>query len=79
MWKSIRRLLGEPVRHDPLIELEDGLEVMERLAAEVGADCKTIIMTAHGEVRSAVRAMKTGAFDYLQKPFDNDELPALIA
>jgi DNA-binding NtrC family response regulator len=54
MWKSIRRLLGEPVRHDPLIELEDGLEVMERLAAEVGADCKTIIMTAHGEVRSAV-------------------------
>jgi two-component system response regulator AtoC len=57
----------------------DGLEVMERLASDVGADCKTIIMTAHGEVRSAVRAMKTGAFDYLQKPFDNDELLALIA
>jgi len=57
----------------------DGLEVMERLAGDAGADCKTIIMTAHGEVRSAVRAMKTGAFDYLQKPFDNDELLALIA
>jgi len=57
----------------------DGLKVMEELARQFGADCKTIIMTAHGEVRSAVEAMKRGAFDYLEKPFDNDELVALIA
>jgi DNA-binding NtrC family response regulator len=57
----------------------DGLKVMEELARQFNADCKTIIMTAHGEVRSAVEAMKRGAFDYLQKPFDNDELVALIA
>ncbi len=43
------------------------------------ADCKIIIMTAHGEVRSAVEAMKKGAFDYLEKPFDNDELLAIIS
>jgi len=36
-------------------------------------------MTAHGQVRSAVEAMKRGAFDYLEKPFDNDELVALLA
>jgi DNA-binding NtrC family response regulator len=36
-------------------------------------------MTAHGEVRSAVEAMKKGAFDYLEKPFDNDELLAIIS
>ena len=57
----------------------DGIEVMEALEKRLNADCKTIIMTAHGEVRSAVEAMKKGAFDYLQKPFDNDELLAIIS
>jgi len=57
----------------------DGMEVMEALDRRLNADCKTIIMTAHGEVRSAVEAMKKGAFDYLQKPFDNDELLAIIS
>ncbi|MFC1635967.1 sigma-54-dependent transcriptional regulator [Planctomycetota bacterium] len=57
----------------------DGLEVMEVLQGRFKADCKTIIMTAHGEVRSAVEAMKRGAFDYLEKPFDNDELLAIIS
>jgi DNA-binding NtrC family response regulator len=57
----------------------DGMEVMETLDKRLEADCKIIIMTAHGEVRSAVEAMKKGAFDYLEKPFDNDELLATIA
>ena len=57
----------------------DGIEVMEVLDKRLKADCKVIIMTAHGEVRSAVEAMKKGAFDYLQKPFDNDELLAIIS
>ena len=57
----------------------DGMEVMEILAKRFDSDCKVIIMTAHGEVRSAVEAMKKGAFDYLQKPFDNDEFLAIIS
>lgn len=57
----------------------DGIKVMEILDKQLKADCKIIIMTAHGEVRSAVEAMKKGAFDYLQKPFDNDELLAIIS
>lgn len=57
----------------------DGMEVMEVLQSQLKADCKTIIMTAHGEVRSAVEAMKKGAFDYLEKPFDNDELLVIIS
>ncbi len=57
----------------------DGIKVLEILDKRLKTDCKVIIMTAHGEVRSAVEAMKKGAFDYLQKPFDNDELLAIIS
>jgi two-component system response regulator HydG len=37
-----------------------------------------IVMTAHGSVRSAVEAMQRGAYDYLTKPFDNDEVRLLV-
>ena len=57
----------------------NGVEVMERLDQQFNAGGKVIIMTAHGEIRSAVEAMKRGAFHYLQKPFDNDELLALVS
>ena len=37
-----------------------------------------IIITAHGEISLAVDAIKKGAYDYLEKPFDNDKLLLLI-
>ena len=37
-----------------------------------------IILTGHGDVTMAVRALKQGAFDFLEKPFDNDRLIARI-
>ena len=37
-----------------------------------------ILVTAYGDVPSAVAAMRAGAFDYLTKPFDNDELRSLV-
>ncbi len=37
-----------------------------------------ILITAHASVPSAVAAMRDGAFDYIAKPFDNDELRALV-
>jgi len=51
----------------------DGLELLERFRAR-DPECLVIMMTAHGGVDSAVRAMKLGAYDYLIKPFDIDEL-----
>lgn len=57
----------------------DGIEVMDILTKRFHIDYQIIIMTAHGKIRSAVEAIKKGAFDYLQKPFDNDELLAVIS
>lgn len=46
-----------------------GIEVMEQMIAR-RPDVPIIFLSAHGDVPSAVRAMKLGAFDFLQKPFN---------
>ncbi len=51
----------------------DGLETMSRLQ-KAGAPGAAIVMTAHGSIQSAVAAIRQGAYDYITKPFDNDEL-----
>ena len=48
----------------------DGIEFQEKLA-ENRIDVPVVIMTGHGEVRLAVRAMKAGALDFIEKPFDD--------
>jgi DNA-binding NtrC family response regulator len=56
----------------------DGIELLRQLHARRPA-LPVILLTAHGSVPSAVAAMREGAFDYVTKPFDNDELRALVA
>ena len=55
----------------------DGLETMACLRAG-GWDGEVVMMTAYGSVATAVRAIQEGAFHYLEKPFDNDELLSLV-
>jgi two-component system response regulator HydG len=54
-----------------------GLEVL-KTAKQLHPTCAVILMTAFGTIQTAVEAMKAGAFDYVQKPFDNEELKALV-
>jgi DNA-binding NtrC family response regulator len=56
----------------------DGIELLRQLRARQPA-LPVILVTAHGSVPSAVAAMRDGAFDYVTKPFDNDELRAIVA
>src|SRR3970282_2298595 len=53
-----------------------GIEVLERIKA-IDEGLEVILVTAVKTVRTAVAAMKLGAFDYLTKPFEEDELLAL--
>jgi len=55
----------------------DGLEMQRRIKS-LNKDSIVIIMTAFASVDSAVRALKDGAYDYITKPFDPDDLSHLI-
>jgi len=55
----------------------DGLEVL-RKAQQVDESTLVLVMTAYGSVESAVNAMRFGAYDYIQKPFELDELELKI-
>ncbi|WP_395715000.1 response regulator FixJ [Reyranella sp.] len=55
----------------------DGLELQRRLHTS-GVKLPVIVMTGHGDVALAVEAMKAGAVDFIEKPFDDDVLLAAI-
>lgn len=55
----------------------DGLSVLRKLR-DISADTAVVVMTAHATVASAVTAMKDGAFDYLTKPLDLDEVRIVV-
>src|SRR5213594_5014626 len=78
--QALERLRASPV---DLVLLDirlpemDGIEVLERMKA-VDDSLEVILVTAVKTVRTAVAAMKLGAFDYVTKPFEDEELLALV-
>jgi two-component system, LuxR family, response regulator FixJ len=57
----------------------DGIELLRRLNSIAGARrLPVIIMTGHGDVPLAVEAMKLGALDFLEKPFEDERLVSMI-
>ncbi|MBU0718047.1 MAG: sigma-54 dependent transcriptional regulator [Planctomycetes bacterium] len=55
----------------------DGLTLIREIR-NAGCDMPIVMMTAYATVPTAVQAMKLGAFDYIQKPFDADALAVLV-
>jgi two-component system response regulator FixJ len=57
----------------------DGIELLRQLNTGTGArKLPVIVMTGHGDVPLAVEAMKLGALDFLEKPFEDDRLVGMI-
>jgi DNA-binding NtrC family response regulator len=75
-------LLGEHEVHTVITDLRmpkmDGMELLRRIVHD-HSDIPVIILTAHGSVDNAVAAVKLGAFDYIEKPFDQDQIRQLVS
>src|SRR5207248_6406365 len=56
---------------------DSGLNLLERMKT-VNSEAEVVIMTAHGTMETAVRAVHNGAFDYISKPFVIDEMLGIL-
>jgi DNA-binding NtrC family response regulator len=74
---AIQRERPHVVLLDIIMPGMDGMELLERIRAS-DPSLPVVILTATKTVKTAVAAMKLGAFDYLQKPFDVDELRLIV-
>ena len=77
------RLLVEQAEHVAAIITDlrmpklDGMQLLERTARDY-PDIPVVLLTAHGSVDNAVAAVKLGAFDYLEKPFDQSQIRQVL-
>ncbi|MPZ75044.1 MAG: response regulator [Deltaproteobacteria bacterium] len=78
---SARQSLTDSIFDVALLDIKlpdtDGLTVLKEIK-EAGVDTAMILMTAQNTMRNAIGAMKSGAFDYITKPFDLDEVMVLV-
>ncbi|MCL1078082.1 nitrogen regulation protein NR(I) [Parashewanella spongiae] len=76
LWHALVYSKPQIIISDIRMPGTDGLSLLERLQQN-HPDIPVIIITAHSDLDSAVNAYQAGAFEYLSKPFDIDELTAL--
>lgn len=55
----------------------DGIELLQKIRAE-SPDVPVVLMTAFATISTAVQAMRLGAFDYVQKPFESEEIQVVV-
>jgi len=71
--KLLERKMFDLVLTDIKMPGMDGLELLELIKRE-NPDLTVVMMTGHGDIDMAVKAMKSGAYDFITKPFDHDAL-----
>ncbi|HLZ19085.1 MAG TPA: response regulator, partial [Smithellaceae bacterium] len=76
--EEVRRRSFDLILMDIRMVKVSGIEALEQIK-EINASIPVIIMTAYASVETAVSALKKGAYDYLTKPLDFDELQIAIA
>ncbi|HET8724988.1 MAG TPA: sigma-54 dependent transcriptional regulator [Anaeromyxobacteraceae bacterium] len=74
---AMHRAPVDAVVTDLVMPRMGGLELLKAIGSTY-PDVPVILITAHGTVDTAVEAMKAGAFDYITKPFDQDDLRTVI-
>jgi two-component system response regulator FixJ len=82
-YESAKDFLAEPVVPESCLITDirmpemDGLELQQEITKR-GLDLPLVVMTGHGDVPLAVRAMKAGALDFVEKPFDDEVVLASV-
>jgi len=75
--EMVRQSSFDLIISDLKMPRKDGLAFLAELG-QAGVDAPVIMMTAYATIQTAVEAMRRGAFDYIQKPFDAEEIVMLV-
>ena len=78
-WDKLQTEMFDVVVTDLKMPKLDGIELLKRIKQDRACDSDVIIMTAYGSIPLAVEAGKLGAFDFLIKPFRNEDIFPLLA
>ncbi|MEO9528170.1 sigma-54 dependent transcriptional regulator [Roseibium sp.] len=62
---------------DVMLDGEDGLSLLRRIG-ELDAGLPVVLITGHGDVPMAVEAMRSGAYDFIEKPFDPEHIAEVV-
>lgn len=74
---QFKKHLPDVVLLDLKMPKKNGIEVLKKIK-KINDSIPVIMITAHGNIETAIEAMKFGAFDYVQKPFEMEEINVLI-
>ncbi len=77
LWQALRVEQPKVILSDVRMPGINGIDLLERIQRHY-PDIPVIIMTAHSDLESAVTAYQAGAFEYLPKPFDVDDVIAFV-
>src|SRR5919201_3315262 len=77
LWQWVQEGEGQLVITDVVMPDESGLDLVPRIR-KLRPDLRVIVMSAQNTLLTAVRANERGAFDYLPKPFDLNELIGIV-
>ncbi len=78
LWRWVEEGEGDLVITDVVMPDENGLDLIPRIR-RIRPDLRVIVMSAQSTLMTAVKAAQRGAFEYLPKPFDLQELLAVVA
>ncbi len=78
LWRWVEEGEGDLVITDVVMPDENGLDLIPRIR-RVRPDLRVVVMSAQSTLLTAVKATQRGAFDYLPKPFDLQELLAVVS
>lgn len=76
--KKVQTFKPHIVLTDMRIGIENGIDLIDDIK-KMDPEIEVIVMTAYSDIKSAVSAIKKGAFDYINKPFDLEQIKIVIA